>query len=234
MSGVLIVLLFYCLPSVLAQEATEEAVPAQEATEEAVPTGEQKARQILEAVREKIKAKQMEPKRRAYVGTLKSIADTTLVLETKNGIKQAEVDPEAIIVRISGKTKKEIKFEDLTIGELTIAMGYLGENEVLETKRVVMSEKPEEETQKEAVYGTVEEIDLEEKIVVIKELKKETLWSLKVTSKTEIGTKSEGEVEETELEEIKTDDRLIVIGLSEEEENILTAIRIHILPGKSE
>jgi len=210
------VLLFFCLPSVLAQEATEEAVP----------TSEDKARQILEAVRERIKAKQLAPKRRAYVGILKSIADTTLVLETRSGIKQAHVSTEAAILRISEKTKKEIKFEDLAIGKLTIAMGYIGDNEVLEAKRVVVSEKPKQEPKRDAVYGIVTEVDLKKKIIEIKEFKKEKVWSLKITSKTEIANK--------ELKEIETDDRLIVIGLPEEEENILTAIRIHILPGKSE
>lgn len=194
--------------------------------QEATPSSEEKARQILEAVRESIRERQLSPKRKAYVGTLKSIADTTLVLETKNGIKQATVSTEAAILRIEKETKKEVEFEDLVIGELTIAMGYLDENDVLQTKRVLISLKPEEEIKREAIYGMVEEVNLKKKTIKIESLKKETLWTLKITTKTEITNK--------ELEAIQPGDRLLAVGLPEEEENLLTAHRIHILLGKTE
>lgn len=198
--------------------------------QEATPSGEDKARQILEAVREKIKAKQMEPKRKAYVGTLKSISNSTLVLETRIGIKQVKVSSEAAFLRINETVKKEIKFDDLTIGELTIAMGYVADNEVLEAKRIIISEEPKEEPKREAVCGTIEEINLKKNIIVIKELKTEKTWSLKITSKTEITKKKEGEIGKIDLEEIETGERLVAIGFLGEEENSLKASRIYIFP----
>lgn len=209
--------------------AAPEAILSSEAT----PSSEEKARQILEAVRERIRERQLTAQRRAYVGTLKSIADTTLILECKDGIKQAEVSTEAAIIRISAKTKKEIKFEDLVLGDLTIAMGYLDDNEVLEAKRVIIQEKPEE-VKRKAIYGLVEKVDVEEKAITIKGFKKEEIWSLKITSKTEITKKIEDEIEKIKLQEIEPGDRLIAIGTPEEEENLLTTHRIHLIPGKPE
>lgn len=206
------VLLFYCLSPVFGQEAT--------------PSSEEKVRQILEAVKERIRERQLEPRRKAYVGTLKTIADSTLILETKNGVKQAKVSTEAAILRLDEKVKKEVKFEDLVIGELTIAMGYLGENEVLEAKRILVSETPPEEDKREALLGIVEEVDLKKKTILVKPLKKESVWTLKITKKTEIAKK--------EFEEIEPGDRLVAAGAPEEEENLLATNRVHILLGKTD
>lgn len=210
-------------------------IPVKGQSPTATSSSEDKARQILEAVKERIRERQLEPKRKAYVGTLKSIADTTLILETKNGIKQAKVSTEATILRLEEETKKEMKFEDLVIGELTIAMGYLDENEVLQTKRVIISLKPKEETKREAICGMAEEVNLTKKIIEIKRLKEEEVYTLKITSKTEMTQKSEEEMEKISLEEIEPGDRLLAVGLPEEEEkNLLTAHRIHLLLRKTD
>ena len=194
--------------------------------QESTPSAEEK---ILEAVRERIQEKQLTIERKAYVGNLKSIANSTLTLETKNGIKQVRVSSESAVIRINEKTRKEVKFEDLTITEFTIAMGYVGENEVLEATRLIINKEPKEEQKRDAIYGLVEEVDFKKEIIKIKEFKKEKNWDLEITKKTEITKKAENETEEIKLEEIKAGNRLVAIGTSEEE-NVLTTQRIHILP----
>jgi hypothetical protein len=197
--------------------------------QEATPSSEDRARQILEAVKEKIREKELEPLRKAYVGKLKTISDATLVLETISGIKQAEVSTEAAILRISKNTKKAIEFEDLALGETTIAMGYVAENEVLEAKRVLVSETPSEAQKKIAIYGVVQEIDAEENLIQIKELKSEKAMTVSVTRKTDITTKEDEEIKELDLDEIQPESRALVIAIPvEDEENTFSALRIHI------
>ncbi len=196
---------------------------AQESTPSATPTivsDEEKTQQFIEAVREKVKSKQTEASRRAFIGTLKNIADTTLILETKDGIKQAAVSTEAAIVRDTGDTKKTIKFTDLAIGDFTIAMGYLGEKEVLEASRVIVNAAVKARPERRAIYAEVQEIDTKKRTLSVKTIKENQIWLLTIDKKAVItGTE--------DLTTIQPGDRLIAIGTTEEE--AFTITRLHLL-----
>lgn len=177
---------------------------------------------IIEANREKVISDQAEDGRRAFVGTLKSIANSTLTLETKDGVKQAKASTESAIIRASKTASKEIKFEDIAIGDLTVAMGYLTENDVLDAKRIIVSETTEKPITRKAVYGTVQEVDLKKRTIELKQIKDSQIISLTISSKAKISGKEE-------LEDIKSGDRLIAVCTGEAGVDTLTAARLHVL-----
>jgi len=197
------------------------ASPVRSQSPTATSSSEKKAQQILEAVREKIKASQLAPRRRAYVGALKSIADTTLILETKNGIKQAKVSSQAAILRLEKSKKKKIKFEDLAIGDFTIAMGYIEENEVLDAKRIIVKRKEKPEKKRLVLFGLIEEIDVKKELITFKEIRNQKTWQLKITTKTKMNR---------QLKKIKKGERLVTISLPQKGNNLLNGLRIFILP----
>jgi len=210
-----IVLFFYCLSPISAQEATEEATPS----------SKEKVNQILQAVKERIQKKQSQLKGRAYVGILKSIAESTLTLKTRNGIKQANVNKKAVVLQIGRGNRKKIKFEDLAIGDFTIAMGYIEENEVLDARRIVVSRKPKQEIKREAIYGVVKEVDLKKKVIKIEKINNKETYLLKITKKTKISPA-------TKLKKINPGRRLAAIGIFEKE-NTLTAHQVHLIPASA-
>lgn len=223
--GACLVLGFWYLEiPVFALSPTPEATPTVEEEEEATPSSEEKAKQILEAVRERIKERKKTLRRRAYVGFLKSIADTTLILESRQGIRQVYVSTEAAILRLNAKGRTKIKFEDLAIGEQTIAMGYLDENEVLDARRIIVKASPDKLTLRKAVYGIVQEVDLKEKTILVKRPHKDENWTIEITARTDFH-------KDAALADIQPNDRLVAIGpLDDEKENYLYARKILVLP----
>lgn len=208
-----IVLLFYCYSLAFAQEGT--------------PSGEteEKAQQIREAVQEKIKS-YATGKPYAFVGTIKTLANLALTIETKNGIKQASTSAETTLFRIIKKTKKEIEFSDLELQESVIAMGYLNESGALDVKRLIATEITLPPT-REIIMGNVSEI--EKSVLTVKGLKDEETWEIKIDANTEMTRKEKGEMTEIELEDIGLDDRLIAICKPSEADKPLTALRLHLL-----
>lgn len=198
------------------------------------PTPDEKVKEIREAVKEKVREEIQQTQKgqkKAFVGEITEISNSTLVLKTLSNEQQAEIDSEATILNIK---KNKIEFEDLEIGNYVIAMGYLGENEVLQAKRVVVTKEPETPT-RQVVVGRVTDISDDEKIITVKNEKKGVVYMVEATSKTTITQKlEEDEVEEVKFGQIEEGDWLITIGTpTEDEEKIITAKLIHLVPGKN-
>jgi len=107
------------------------------------PTPDEKVQEIREAVKEKVQetlAEAEEGQKRAFVGEITDITDTTLVLDTRQGEKQVKIGEETKIINLA---RKEIELEDLEIGSFAIAMGYLEEAGMLDGRRIVIIKKPE-------------------------------------------------------------------------------------------
>lgn len=210
--------LFSFVPAVLAQS----------------PTPDEAVKEIREAVKEKVRKNFEETQKgqkKAFVGKITEVSNSTLTLETQTGKQQTKVEEETTII---GKNKNEIDFDDLEIDNYLIAMGYLSENGILQAKRVIVTEKAKTPNQQVAV-GRVTDISADEKIITVKNEKKEIIYTVEATSKTIITQKSEdGKVEKVSFNKIKDDDWLVAIGTpSENEEKIITAKLIHFVPGKS-
>lgn len=170
-------------------------------------------------------------KKQAFVGEITDITNTTLVLDTGRGEKQAKAGDETIII---GLGKKEIEFKDLEIGSFAITMGYLEETGILDTRRIVIDKKPKVPTRLVAFGEVTDKSSEGEKILTVEHPKKGTVYEVDATKASKITKKIEGKIEQITFEAIEKGDRLVAIGTpSEEKENSLTAKIIHVIPGKA-
>jgi len=211
-------------PLALSQSPTPESSPAAKKTIDLKVQGarnwaKQKAREMIEKVRK--------GQKRAYVGEVLKISNSTIVLKTRLGEKQIEVDDQTTFI---GTGRREIEFQDLEIGSFAIAMGYPEENGILKARRVVVIKKPKFPARIVA-FGRVTDQSSEEKIITVKHPKKGTLWSVEVTNQTRITKKIDGQLKKIKFEQITIGDRLVAVGVPDTEENFLTAKLIHIIPG---
>lgn len=90
--------------------------------------------------------------RRAIVGTLKDLTDSTLTLTTKT--KEARfsaITDDTVFIRKG----KPVATSDVALGDYLIVMGYPGERDVLDAKRVVISDKPTSRDAERVLRGTV-------------------------------------------------------------------------------
>lgn len=193
------------------------------------PTPDERVQEIREAVKEMV-TEARKGQKRAFVGEITDITNTTLVLDTGRGEKQAKASDETTII---GLGKKETDFGDLEIGSFAIAMGYLEETGILDARRIVIIEKPKVPARAVA-FGVVEDKSSEENILTVKHPKKETVYEVEVTDDTKITKKIEGKMETIKFEDIEIGDRLVAIGTpTEENENSITAKIIHVIPGRA-
>lgn len=201
-----------------AQEVSPEPSPS--------PTIDPRIPKAVEERIEKVLSTAEEGRKRALVGTLKSIANSTLTIETQAGELQAKVATDAAVLN---EDREEIELNDLEIGSNIVAMGYLVNQDVLDARRVVVTEEFQT-PETESVFGLVTDISQEEKVLTIKHPKNQTVYMVDINTNTKITKRVEGEVQEIKFGDIEENDRLVVIGEPEEnEEKIITANLIHVV-----
>jgi len=195
------------------------------------PTPNSIREEIRKKVQERIEQIQEGFKKRAFFGTLKEITSSTLIIETQKGEKRIKINSET---KFFGPTKQEIKFTDLELGNFIIALGYWQENGALEGKRItVLPKAPKPAGKRYAIYGKVQDISKEEKILsVASPSRKDINYEVKVTSSTIITKKVEDKVKKVNFSEIELSDRVIVVGTKIEGSETLTAKLLHVIPGK--
>jgi len=165
-------------------------------------------------------------KKQAAVGTLKSISNSTLTIETRMGDVQVNVDPETTII---GPKREDVELADLELGSKIIAMGYLEDN-VLIAKRIIIGGKFQAPTT-EVAFGVVTDISSEANVLTIKHPKKETIYMIEISGNTKITKKVEGKIQTVKFADIEENDCLVAIGEpGENEEKIITAKIIHVIP----
>ena len=200
--------------------------PTPEATSPAV---QQLREKVKEIVREKIEEVKMGQKR-AFFGEISQISGSVITITNPRGERQIKVSEDTKILSIG---RKEIKLQDLEIGSFVIAMGYLGDNGILEARRIVVIEKPKPPA-REVAFGKVTDISAEEKILTVKNEKKGITYTVVVTEKTIITKKGETKIEKVNFSAIEKGDRVVAIGTpTENETKLITAKIIHVIPGKA-
>ena len=94
----------------------------------------------------------------AYLGSVTDITDTSFQMKSDDGdIKQVTFSNTTTVVNIVSKIK-EATTKDLAIGDYVIAMGVVGENDILNASRVLVTIQDKEIIVK-AVFGTISEIN---------------------------------------------------------------------------
>jgi len=193
---------------------------------------EEKIQQIREAVREKVRERVQEIRQgtpRGYFGEIKQIDNQEFILVTRREEIQVTAPAD---VKIIGKNRQNLEFKDLKAGNFCIAMGYLTENKTLEAKRIVLMLKPKPSL-RVSVFGKVTDISEEEKILTVKNEKKGLTYTISASTKTTITKKGETKIEKVGFSAIEIGDRVIIVGTHKEnEEKIVTAKIIHVIPGK--
>ncbi len=167
----------------------------------------------------------------AFFGTISEINNLSITLQTKEGSKKLEIATDAALI---GKGGKKINLEDIKKGLFSIAMGFMGENNILNVRRLVIGEKPKT-SEREIAFGKITDISKEENVITIKNEKKNIIYTVETNEKTTLTKKVEGKIQKVKLSAVETGDRLVVVGTpTENEHKLITAKIIHILPGLTE
>jgi len=166
-----------------------------------------------------------------FFGEISKITDSVLTLQTNNqGDKEIQIATDAAIIQNS----KQVDIEDLETGSFAIAMGYLEDNNFLDTKRLVIAKKTELPA-REVVFGEVSDISSEEEILTVKNEKKNLIYTVEINSKTVITKEVDNKIVKIKFEDIVNNDKLVVIGNpSENEHKIITAKIIRIISNEAQ
>ena len=167
----------------------------------------QKIRQASETeIKEEIQSAQGEKK--AFFGEINDLYNHTLILETSQGKKTAQLDEATVIV---DQKKNKVPYEDLEIGSFLIAMGYEVTADKLQTKRIVITPKPEE-VNRVALLGTLEKTKGTK--LSFKTSRENISWQVLITNKTKFLQKTAEETREIKLGDIAENSLAIVAGIS--------------------
>ncbi|PIS13852.1 hypothetical protein COT65_02020 [Candidatus Shapirobacteria bacterium CG09_land_8_20_14_0_10_47_13] len=211
---------------ILAAVATPSATPS-EGNPSVVQELRDKVKEIVRQQIDEIKKGQ----KRAYFGEISQITDSLITVSVSaDKEKQIKISAETKIINLA---KKDIKVTDLKISDFIIAMGNLGDEEVLEAKRIVVAARPKALSRRVAV-GKVTDISTEERILTVKNDKKDLTYTITIAGNAVITKKVGTKIQKVTFDKIEKGDRLVAIGtLKENGEKILTAKLIHIIPGQT-
>ena len=206
------------------------ASPTPTSTPSAVPTTieEEKVQEIRDAIKEKVDEIKQKIEKKAYVGTITQITDSTLTLENFRGKQRVRFIEDTTII---GTNKKEIKFSDLAVDDKVICMGSISENEILEAKRVIVVTVPKTAPAKRLViYGRISEIDSKNSTVTVNSTKNlDFSLEIKVDQNTRLNSYSEPKTS-IKYKDLKQDQKIIVIYPETTEGKIPLARAVFILP----
>jgi len=190
-----------------------------------------KVKEIRDAVKERVRETLNEAKqgqKRAFVGEITEISDGMVSLKTRSGLGYTAVTADTTVL---GLNRQPTDPSELTVGNFAIAMGFTDENSVLQAKRLLVIAKPAPRLRR-AIFGTVSDISQTENMLTVKNVKAGTIYSVEASSQTTITKKVNGKMETVEFEAIKINDRIVAVGKAEENsEIIISATRIHVIPG---
>lgn len=218
--------LFFLIPNrliIAQQSATDEAIP-QELIKENLKE------RLEKVVKDESK---MELLKRAWVGSLKTIANHTLTIDTREGPKLASISAQTSFLLLPKRA--QISAEDLEIGSHTIAIGFLNGNQVLDTRRIIINEEPPETPKRQVHFVTIEDYDSRKDLLVVR-LPSQESQIVELTEDTEISQGSNGDIFETSSERLESGLNSVIIVEIEVENDSETRnlLKIHLLPQSEE
>jgi len=159
--------------------------------------------EIRQKVQQKVEEALNKPK--AKLGTITDISEQTIQISNpEDEIEQIEINKEETSYAKINDESQEIEFSDIAIGDFIVAMGYINENEVLESSRVLVTDVTKKPL-RNIILGKVLEIENKEvtinttngKLVLIFPKR----WKGPETSELDIGTKiiAAGDLNQNEL-----------------------------------
>lgn len=183
------------------------------------------------SVRDKVRQtiENLTKKPRAIIGNLDNISDSTLQIKNlQNKTSLVATNDKTVYFKYSGGKKSEIKFEDLAIGNFTIALGYRNSNDTLDTSRVLVFDKAPFIDKKVVLV----EIDTITKNSFTASTKNGENWTVDATKAQVTYRNDRNLVESDSVSNLNEGDLVIVIGMvSEKKSGTIIANRIHIIKG---
>lgn len=189
---------------------------------------EEKVQEIRQAIKDKLTEIKDKIEKKAYVGTILEITDSTLSLTSFRGKQRVRLNEETTII---GGNKKEVTIRDLAVEDKVIAMGEVDTNETLEAKRVVVVPKPSTPPAKKLIfYGTLAEINSKTSIITLTNIKNlnQTL-AITVDKNTKFINPKDAKVD-IKLKDLATNQKLVVIYPEPAQGKTAVAKTIFILP----
>lgn len=203
-------------------------VPAIAITPTPTPTP---AENIKQKVQERIDNLATESQKKAFWGTLKNITNATLIVDSTDGEKRIKTDSSTVFLTAN---KKAVKINDLEIGNFLIALGLWQENGTLDGKRIiVLPTAPKPAPVRNAYSGQTSKIDKGTKILTITKPNQNLTTKIQVASSTIITKMVDGKITPITHDKINLNDWITAVGTQKVDGGVLTAKRIHIIPGLS-
>ena len=198
-----LILIFALLTSYFIIHASDSM--AQTSTDSADISDEE----IKESIKERLEKVSQDDEssfvKRAWVGTIEDITNSTLTLLTDSTTRQAQVAGDASVV---DEDRSQIDTDELEIGSFVIAMGFINGNEVLDAQRVVVAQEPES-TSAQSTFVTITDID--DDIITVTDDQDQS-FQLATTDDTTITQTVDDEQTEIELSDLQIGDQLVIIA----------------------
>jgi len=164
-----------------------------------------------EKVRDQIQedsALSLDNPKRAFAGEIIKITDNQVTLDTPRLGELQIIIPATVI--IIGQNKAKTTFDKLQIGDYILAMGLLSSTTQLEGKRILVIDKPEPEN-RSIIFGKISDISKEEKVLTLKNEKRNEVYSLEIVSTSKMTKKAADKVTNIDITGLKTGDQVLVI-----------------------
>lgn len=174
----------------------------------------------LVAIKEEITGKTTAPRKKAYVGKISSLDETSLTLAYKEQNFTVNLNDKTVFVR---GTNTPIDWEDLEVNDFVIAMGwYYPESDGFTAARISVINKPEPPANKQLVQGKISEVD-GQKV----SLNGKTLALSKNTKLSISG------VENATTDDLALGDNLFAIVTLDNNGNVDGVNTVYVVPGKN-
>lgn len=223
--------------SVLAVSPT----PTPSVTDKITPTGilgstaptpttaeDTKVKEIRDAIKEKVNEIKEKIEKRAYVGIISQITDSTITLDNFRGKRRVRITETTSII---GTAKKEIKAKDLSLEDKVIALGIMGDNEILEAKRIIVVPKPKTVPAKRVViFGSITTVDSKNSTITVTPTKnQDQTIELKFEKETILVSQADPKAN-LKLKDLKESQKVIVVHLEVAPGKIAVAKSLSLLP----
>lgn len=218
-------IMYYIITQSIAYAQTDGTVAGQKKDQQTDSTNS-----VREKVRQTIENLVKKPQ--AVVGALDQITDSTLQIKGMNGkTLQVAATGDTKYIK-TGKDKKDIKFQELALGNFIVALGYRNGNDILEAKRVLVYEAAPF-SKEQVILGKVKEFS-KNKMSLIRQVNNEN-WTIN-TKGVSVLRKSltDNKLEKLTTNDIEIGDKIIVAGtLDTKSDQTIKADKIYIFPNQT-
>ena len=187
-----------------------------------------KVKEIRDAIKEKVNEIKEKIERRAYVGIISQITDSTITLDNFRGKRRVRITETTTII---GSARKEIKAKDLSVEDKVIALGIVSDNEILEAKRIIVVLIPKTVPAKRVViFGSITAVDSKSSSITVTPTKnQDQTIEFKLEKETDLVSQADPKAN-LKLKDLKESQKVIVVHLEVAPGKVAVAKSLFLLP----